>query len=147
MGAAEKFTLSQRLPGEIETQIKALTEARGNLTSKSTETQRDKVLEVIQKAVVAYRKAGSEIAALVKDREFNYTEDLRVVNDRIGEIPHSFESAKTHLGRGSVWFAGLLALGIDLIVPVFVFFLTPRSGVTRRRVGERKGAGGLKTEY
>ena len=147
LGAEEKFTLSQRLPQEIDTYVTALTEARGTVGSKSSVAERDKALEVVQRAVVMYKKAGSEIAALVKDRTFEYKKNLRVENDRIGEIPHTFESARAHMERGSVWFAGLLALGIDLIVPVFVFFLTPRSGVIRRRVGERKGPGGLRTEY
>jgi len=148
--APEKYEMSQRLPGVVKKQIDALTEARSNIGSKSAKSARAAGLEAIQSAVDTYKKAGSDIAAVVKEGEgFKYDKSVRVVNDRIGEIPHSYESARQHLDRGVVWIAALIALGIDLIVPIFVFFLTPRSGVSGGgRIGRgQRGASGLKTEY
>lgn len=145
----EKFKLSQEFPKLMQKQVGLLTDARAQIGVKSGQSARAGGLEAIQSAVDTYKKQGAEIAAVVKEGEgFKYDKTVRVVNDRIGEIPHSYESAKQHLDRGVVWIAALIALGIDLIVPIFVFFLTPRSGVSGGGgIGRQSGASGLKTEY
>lgn len=150
LNAEEKFVLQQKLPGAIKTQVDNLIAARSKIGSKSNESERIAGLASIQSAIDTYKDFGKQIESLVKEKPFTYDKQMQVVNDRIGEIPHSFESAKRNLDKGVVWVSALIALGIDLIVPIFVFFLTPRSRVSsqgsiiRRR---DRGAGGLKTEH
>lgn len=149
MHSPEKYALSLGLPKTIKTAKGKLAEARSNLGKGSGETQRSDGLIAIQSAVDVYKETAKEIESIVKEKPFTYQTDVRVINDRVGEIPHTYESAKAHIDRGVVWISALIALGIDLIVPIFVFFLTPRSGVsssTSFRRGSR-GAGGLSAEH
>ena len=150
LNAAEKLALQQELPKVIKIEVDKLIDVRSKIASKSNESQRIAGLEAIQTSVDAYKKLGAQVKSLVKEKSFIYDRETRIVNDRIGEIPHSYESAKRNLDKGVVWVSALIALGIDLIVPIFVFFLTPRSrvssqgGFVRRR---DRGAGGLKAEH
>ena len=150
LNAEEKFQLQQNLPAAIKKEVDNLIAVRSEIGSKSNESQRINGLAAIQSAVDTYKKYGKQIESLVKEKAFVYDKQMHVVNDRIGEIPHSYESAKRNLNKGVVWVSALIALGIDLIVPIFVFFLTPRSRVSSQGVlGRRRdrGAGGLKTEH
>jgi len=94
--------------------------------STKTEVARSDALLVIQDAVNLYKGIGSKTRSLLKDKKFEYDENLRVENDDIGKISHTYRSALQHINHWAVWVAAFLALMIDLIVPLFVYFLTPR---------------------
>lgn len=148
LNSPEKEALAKDLPQRAKAQISTLTSARNSIGAKeSTVTMRANGLAALQAAVDEYKKIGREIESLVKDSNFRYVKYIRVKNDRIGEIPHTYESAREHMGRGVVWVAGAIALGIDLIVPIFVFFLTPRSGVSTGKQKLRGGPRGLQAEH
>jgi hypothetical protein len=94
--------------------------------ANKTEVSRADALNALQEAVNVYKGIGSKTRSLLKDKVFAYDENIRVENDELGKISHTYRSAGQHIGHWSVWIAAFLALMIDLIVPMFVYFLTPR---------------------
>lgn len=148
LNSPEKEDLARELPIRIKSSIDKLTVAREKIGAKqSLGTDRANGLAALQSAVDEYKTIGNKIASLVKESDFEFDKQIRVINERIGEIPHTYESAKAHFSRGVVWIAAGVALGIDLIVPLFVYFLTPRSGLAIIRVRRRNGPLGLRAEH
>lgn len=113
------------LTKDSKTIIDRLTESLRAVSSK-TEVARSDALLTLQDAVNLYKGIGSKTRSLLKDKKFEYDEAIRVENDEIGKISHTYRSAIAHINHWAVWVAAFLALMIDLIVPLFVYFLTPR---------------------
>jgi hypothetical protein len=86
---------------------------------------------------------GSKTRSLIKDKVFVYDENIRVENDELGKISHTYRSAGAHISHWSVWMSAFLALMIDLVVPLFVYFLTPRANVRDRRYANRNSGHGV----
>lgn len=108
-----------------------------------TEASRAEALSVLQDAVNTYKNIGSKTRSLIKDKVFVYDESIRVENDELGKISHTYRSAGAHISHWSVWMSAFLALMIDLVVPLFVYFLTPRVNVRDRRYANRNSGHGV----
>ena len=129
------------LTKDAKTMNDRLTESLRAVSSK-TEVARSDALVALQDAVNFYKGAGSKTSALVKDKKFEYDEAIRVENDEIGKISHTYRSALMHINHWAVWVAAFLALMIDLIVPLFVYFLTPRGRTGASISGRMKSVRG-----
>jgi hypothetical protein len=120
---------------------KSIADMTGSMKASvnKTEVARADGLAVLQEAVNTYKGIGAKVRSLLKDKNFQYDADIRVNNDEIGKISHTFRSAWQHIGHWAVWISAFLALMIDLIVPLFVYVLTPRGHQsTPLRKTERK---------
>jgi hypothetical protein len=141
MNEPERRAYAVSMSVEATRIIEKLT-ANSKAASSKTEASRTQALGVIQEAVNTYKAIGSKTRSLLKgsEKDFVYDEDIRVENDELGKISHTYRSAGQHITHWSVWMAAFLALMIDLVVPLFVYFLTPR-GQAKGRVFSNRNAG------
>jgi hypothetical protein len=131
------------LTKDSKTIIDRLTESLRAVNSK-TEVARSDALLTLQDSVNLYKGVGSKTRSLIKDKKFEYDEAIRVENDEIGKISHTYRSAIAHINHWAVWVAAFLALMIDLIVPLFVYFLTPRG---RALTNTRQARAEIRTKH
>ena len=117
------------LTKDAKTMIDRLGESLRAVSSK-TEVARSDAIVALQDAVNLYKGIGSKTRSLIKDKNFEYDEAIRLENDEVGKISHTYRSARAHIGHWAVWVSAFVALMIDLIVPLFVYFLTPRGRKT-----------------
>nr|CBA26533.1 hypothetical protein Csp_E36210 [Curvibacter putative symbiont of Hydra magnipapillata] len=148
LNAPEKRSYLKEVSLKIDPELKNLAAKNSELGVQDNEVTRANALEAIQRAVSVYNEVGQRTQSLVKEVPFSYDLNMRVENDAIGKISHTYRSAGAHLSHWGVWICVFLALAIDLIVPMFVFFLTPRgqnSGASF--ASKNKGAQVLKSEF
>jgi hypothetical protein len=126
LNSAERRNYAEQVPGIIGPPIKSLIKVQTELQSGATETTQATAIATIGEAVRKYNEVALKVNSLQKEKNFAYEKNFRVENDNIGKISHTYASAGKHLNHWGVWVAGGLAFGIDLIVPLFVFFLTPK---------------------
>ena len=141
--APEKRAYAGKVPELINAVIKELQARQSELAASGSSTDgiqakaRADADETIRQAVTLYHQVAEKVATLENGFEFN--KDLKVENDQIGKISHTYHSALGRMNHWAVWIAGFLALAIDLVVPCFVFALTPRRDVL---TGVNKKPGG-----
>jgi hypothetical protein len=144
MNEPERRAYAASMTAEATRTIEKLT-ANSKAASNKTEASRTQALGAIQEAVNSYKAIGSKTRSLLKgnEKEFVYDEDIRVENDELGKISHTYRSAGQHITHWSVWMAAFLALMIDLVVPLFVYFLTPRGQANGRNFSHKNAGHGV----
>jgi len=126
--AGEKRQFVGDATKKLGDQVRELNSQNARMSSLPTDNDRADALKLIQTAVDEYRVSLTKANQLSGTPEvFKKFEDLRVKNGRIGQIPHTYESASENRKEWVVWVAAFLAFGIDCIVPLFVWVLTPRN--------------------
>lgn len=149
--APEKRAFSGKVPELINPIIKELQARQSKLTASESSTEgnqaqaRADAVESIQKAVTLYSQVAEKVASL--HNGFEFEKDVKVENAQLGKISHTYYSAQRHLNHWAVWIAAFLALAIDLIVPCFVFALTPRGHVPAGFRGQSAGAKVLPKDF
>jgi hypothetical protein len=148
LNAPEKREYSGQLLEKINPVLVELNKKQSALGVGSDSTSRENAIETIQTAVNIYSEVALRVTSLVAPKVFVYDKNMRVENADIGKISHTYRSAVMHKTNWGVWIAAFLALVIDLIVPCFVFFLTPRGQKQSMKFGNnKKGANVLAKEF
>lgn len=140
LNSAERRNYAEQVPKILGPAINDLIKIQTELQAGSTETTQATAISIIGDSVRKYNEVALKVNSLQKEKEFEYDEHFRVENDNIGKISHTYASAGNHLNHWGVWVAAALAFGIDLIVPIFVFVLTPKG----RRASYSGGGRGAK---
>lgn len=147
INAPEKRNYAKTLPDIIKEVKGPLMESIQAITNDFNPTTRADALKAIQAAVTVYKQIGSKTQSLVKESHFDYNTKMIIENDQVGKISHSYTSARKHIDKPSVWLAAAIALGIDLIVPLFVFLLTPKGMNPGLRTPRSDGAKQLSKQF
>lgn len=126
---AEKNNLLATVSESVKAKVQKLNDVKSELSSTSNQSAEANAVSVLNESVDEYHKLAKQITILVPPgKSFEYKKDLRFENDGVGRISHTFRSAIEHFPHWAVLVAAFLALGIDLIVPLFVSVMTTRGG-------------------
>lgn len=134
---AEKNNVLTTVAESVKNHVIKLNSVRAELSASNNQSAEANTISALNEAVDEYHKLAKQIATLVPpDKTFNYQNELRFENDGVGRISHTFKSAIEHFPHWAVLVAAFLALGIDLIVPLFVYVMTPRAKNNRSFSGQ-----------
>ena len=94
-----------------------------------------------------YGEVALKVKSLIKEKAFEYDGELKVNNEEVGKISHTYQSAIVHKFHWGVWVSAAVALAVDLVVPLFVFILTPRGQRAGARPKKSTGAKVLQSNF
>lgn len=135
----KRLYAEKELPKAIKPVMDDLINKKEELSQADNPVAWANAIGSIENAVNVYKEVAHKVASLVQENKFDYDQNMQVENANIGKISHTYYSASKHMDHMSVWIAAFLALAIDLVVPMFVFFLTPRNAQASSR-GSKGGA-------
>jgi hypothetical protein len=141
LNSAERRLYAIELPKTIDPATTDLTKIQAELQSGNNKITQATAISLIGEAVRKYNEVALKVRSLQKEKEFQYDNLFRSENQNIGKISHTYYSASKHMDHGGTWLAAGIAFGIDLIVPFFVLFLTPKGkkvGINQTRKGPRE---------
>lgn len=124
LNSAEQKGIISQLDQDIETLRPEVSAAMQEPATKA--------LPLITTIVEKYKFYGQKVKSFV-GKTFVYVEDINVRNAEIGKMSHTFSSAKDHLDHSGTWIAAMVAVLIDLIVPIVVIVMSKPGDKVRSR--------------